>query len=528
MTLGRTPAAGTTAARSPSPLVSGLRPRLLETHPSLRICVLQSSYEGSSSCFKDSDPYADPASLAEFPPSYTFTNVLVKKATAVQQIRDIRDKFDVFINLCDGSFDEDRAGIEVVQALERFHLPFTGASSSFFEPTKEHMKTVAFLSGVPTPAFVFAYDSDGIARADSTLNYPMIVKHYNGYGSVGMSQKSRVNNFEELQEMASEMISNFGGALVEEFIEGREFTVLVAENPDDFTQPFAFQPVESQFPPGESFKHFGLKWIDFHEMTWKPCADLQLAEQLRDFTKRFFVAFGGQGYARCDIRADRSNNIYVLEINPNCGIFYPKDSAGSADNILMQDPAGHRGFILHILECALRRQRRTTIHYEVRFDKKKGYSLYAKSNIAKGTKLDSAETGSKHVLSPTSNVAWNPRANSDSDSAASAPGFQQRFNQFSFPLSPSHALMWVDPYGGYRPVPHHAHVPLSVPATAQEPNVIVIGAELVAIRDITKGEALIIDYSLVRSDQSALSEGTANHKTNHVINHCETPPPVAH
>ena len=27
--------------------------------------------------------------------------------------------FDIFLNLCDGAFDEDRAGVEVVDALER-------------------------------------------------------------------------------------------------------------------------------------------------------------------------------------------------------------------------------------------------------------------------------------------------------------------------------------------------------------------------------------------------------------------------
>lgn len=37
----------------------------------------------------------------------------------------------------------------------------------------------------------------------------------------------------DLVEQAHLMIERFGGALIEEFIEGREFTVLVAENPDD-------------------------------------------------------------------------------------------------------------------------------------------------------------------------------------------------------------------------------------------------------------------------------------------------------
>jgi hypothetical protein len=33
-----------------------------------------------------------------------------------------------------------------------------------------------------------------------------------------------------------------------------------------------------------------------------------------------------------------TGNIYFLEINPNCGIFYPMNAYGSADVILSLDP----------------------------------------------------------------------------------------------------------------------------------------------------------------------------------------------
>ncbi len=45
----------------------------------------------------------------------------------------------------------------------------------------------------------------------------------------------------------------------------------------------------------------------------------------------------------------------MLEINPNGGIFYSLEEPGSADLILMNDPARHRGFLDHLLRCALRR-----------------------------------------------------------------------------------------------------------------------------------------------------------------------------
>ena len=61
----------------------------------------------------------------------------------------------------------------------------------------------------------------------------MIVKHQNGYGSIGMTKQCKVTSKEELSDQCEIMIKEFGAALVEEFIEGREFTVLVAENPQN-------------------------------------------------------------------------------------------------------------------------------------------------------------------------------------------------------------------------------------------------------------------------------------------------------
>ena len=66
--------------------------------------------------------------------------------------------FDVFINLCDGAWDEDRAGIEVAQTLERLGLVFTGATVSGPNPlnTRSTSRNAAATSG------------DVFARCDST------------------------------------------------------------------------------------------------------------------------------------------------------------------------------------------------------------------------------------------------------------------------------------------------------------------------------------------------------------------------
>jgi D-alanine-D-alanine ligase len=114
--------------------------------------------------------------------------------------------------------------------------------------------------------------------------------------------------------------------------------------------------VEFLFPEGESFKHYNLKWVDYNKMKVAVVTNPDYEKRLREYTVKVFRALKGNGYARCDFRFGADGEFYMLEINPNCGIFYPPTDAGSADFCLMNDPMGHQGFMELIIRCALNRQ----------------------------------------------------------------------------------------------------------------------------------------------------------------------------
>src|ERR1043166_2767741 len=120
----------------------------------MRIAILHPSYQSSSSPLKDLDPDCDPP---RYLPDHECTHFQIGKSSAARLISQIaRMGFDVAINLCDGAWDEDRAGLEVVQALERLEMAFTGASSAFYDPSREAMKMACHSAGVDFPAYVFA------------------------------------------------------------------------------------------------------------------------------------------------------------------------------------------------------------------------------------------------------------------------------------------------------------------------------------------------------------------------------------
>ena len=276
-----------------------------------------------------------------------------------------RRAFDVYINLCEG-YEKDPdsewqyQGLDVVRALEDLNLPFTGADSRFFDPTREEMQAAADAHGV---GFAKGYRVAGVEEARrlvKNLRYPIMVKHPKSYGSTGMFKESRVDTPDELVKQVERICNEFGAARMEEFIVGREYNVLVVDNPDDPENPIAYPPAELIFPDGEEFWHTDIKWdynipFDFKEVT-----EPRLRSQLQDTAIRMFKAIDGVAYGRCDVRRNEQGELFILEINPNPAIMLKPEEYGPADYMILYDEGGYKFFFERIIRHALARHQMRT------------------------------------------------------------------------------------------------------------------------------------------------------------------------
>jgi len=275
-----------------------------------------------------------------------------------------RNEFDVYLNVCEGyEMDDEDAddesaydGIEVVKCLEELNLPFTGATSKLFDPTREEMQAAADANGVGFAKGYRVYSVEEAKKLAGTLRYPIMVKHPKSYGSTGMIKESRCNSLDEVLSQVERICRTYGAARMEEFIIGKEYNVLVADNPDDFSQPFAYPPTELIFPPGEEFWHTVVKWesasFDFKQVT-----DMELIPRLQDIAIRMFKAMGIVGYGRCDVRMNQEGELFILEINSNPAIMLRPDEYGPADFMILYDKDGYKGFFDRIFRSALIRHK---------------------------------------------------------------------------------------------------------------------------------------------------------------------------
>jgi D-alanine-D-alanine ligase len=219
------------------------------------------------------------------------------------------------------------------------------------------MQTAADAHGV---GFAKGYRVTNVKQAQKlvkNLRYPIMVKHPRSYGSTGMFRESRVDTPEQLVTQVQRICDEFGAARMEEFIVGKEYNVLVVDNPDDPEDPIAYPPAELIFPPGEEFWHTAVKWdfnvpFDFKEVT-----EPELVASLQEIAVRMYKAIDGVAYGRCDIRMNERGELFILEINPNPAIMLKPEEYGPADYMILYDKDGYKLFFERIIRHALNRHK---------------------------------------------------------------------------------------------------------------------------------------------------------------------------
>ena len=108
--------------------------------------------------------------------------------------------------------------------------------------------------------------------------------------------------------------------------------------------------------------------------------------------------FGGVGYARMDFRVNADNEIYFLEVNFTCSVFYSDGYEGSADYILKFDGIGQEGFLKHIIAEGISRHKSQLKKYTMKGDSINGFGIYANTAISKNEVIFNNEARGHRIV----------------------------------------------------------------------------------------------------------------------------------
>ena len=437
----------------------------------MKVCVLQPDYSTSAVDYQNYDP---PRNLSGLIPDATVDYSFINKLTIYSQLKSLSKKgYDIFVNLCEGYLEWEVPSIDLIWFLEHLNLPFTGPSALLYDPTKELMKYVAYVAGVSTPKFKLIDKNNQLNEATvEMLQYPLFVKPAKAGDSLGIDEASLVNNFEQLKAKVKIIDDEFGSALIEEYIDGREFTVLVLRDGSNIKNTIAYQPIEYVFPEGFSYKTYALKTSELHPNANIPVTDAELSSKLKSAAVKIFEGFAGVGYARLDFRMNDKGQLFFLEINFTCSVFYADGYEGSADYILKHSGVSKGEFLEAIITEGIERHRFKQKKYEMRGDALSGYGIYANQDIAEGFVVFKGEEMSQRIVTLSYvQKNWNEEE-------------MENFKRYAYPISEEVYILWDNNPSSWAPQNHSCNA-----------NTGYVGLDVVAKRKIAKGEELTLDYA---------------------------------
>jgi len=261
----------------------------------------------------------------------------------------------VIFNLFEG-FEQDPCSEGMVAGLlEKTGIAVTGAPSRTLSDCINKVKTKLRLRslGLPTADWHLYEPGTPLQSPAAGFRFPCVVKPMATDASYGVTERSLVDSFQEMREQVELIHARFGqAALVEEFLPGREFTILVMGPPLNL---FPIAEICYSLPAGKpQLFTYASKWKEedeYYAATQVQCpARLSAAEAgvIEDLAARTFAELAGRGYARIDMRADCSGVINILEINPNPDI----GPASGAKKEAEASGMSYHDFILEVMSRA--------------------------------------------------------------------------------------------------------------------------------------------------------------------------------
>lgn len=277
---------------------------------------------------------------------------------------------DLVFNVCERINNSSLLEPHVASIMDTLQIPYTGSNPFTLGLCIDKIRVKKLLSyhKIPTPEWDYVYSLEDDIRDD--LKYPLIVKPANTDNSIGITNDSVVKNKEELHRQLEKVLKEIGRpALIEEYIDGDEYDVPIIGSEEDDLRilPLArsifdnlpgnlwhIYPFEAKYTDGGEYKKIVVQ---------RPPKNVgkKLEQLLGEIALDTYNILDCHDYGRIEIRVDKNNNPYVLELNPNPSLDAEGTFAASAEVIGMD----YGDFLEEIIRLAIKRYKDNPPYYHL-------------------------------------------------------------------------------------------------------------------------------------------------------------------
>ena len=198
--------------------------------------------------------------------------------------------------------------------LDTLKIPYTScdAATSAITFNKRYTVAVAKMAdiAVANSVHLFRHLPVSAIQVADQLKLPLFVKPNNGGSSIGMS---KVDKAEDLEGAIQKAFKEDSQVLVEEMIQGREFTVGVFKTKGNI---IVLPVTEVKADGDKAFFDFEAKYQGKSTEITPAQIDDRIADKIRGAATKIYSVFNCRGVVRIDfIYNEESDSPYMLEIN---------------------------------------------------------------------------------------------------------------------------------------------------------------------------------------------------------------------
>ncbi len=272
-------------------------------------------------------------------------------------------KPDIVFNLCETFAGKDALDTNIAAVLEALGYPFTGTGSLGLALRQDKAITKKLLRFYDVPCSNYAIFDSKDLEFTGRMRFPLFVKPLRGDASLCIDDYSLVTEYSKLMERAGQIQNELMvPALVEEYIEGREFYVSVLGNNPPQVLPLIEMDF-SELPDGLPRIYgwqakFDAASVHYDKTTAVVEKDLspEVRNRVAAAGREAVHAVEAQDYARVDIRLSPEGIPYVMEVNANPYLEKTSEFAQAAQ----EAGISYSNLINRILEIAWERHLDTT------------------------------------------------------------------------------------------------------------------------------------------------------------------------